>query len=79
MTEREKMEQGLPFRDADPELQRPHVQNLHGLHEYNGCDPLETERRAALLREITPNAGEGFYAQSPFHCDYGFHIFTGNE
>lgn len=77
MTELEKFERGLPFRDDDPEIQRLHLENLHRLHELNLCDPLERETRAALLKAAVPNAGDGFYAQSPFHCDYGFHIFTG--
>lgn len=79
MTEREKMERGLPFRDDDPELQRLHLENLHRLHALNSCDPIDRARRAALLRAVVPNAGEDFYAQSPFHCDYGFHIYTGKN
>lgn len=79
MTEREKMERSLPFLDADPELQRLHFENLHRLHEFNSCDSMDRARRAALLKAALPNSGEGFYAQSPFHCDYGFNIFTGEN
>lgn len=78
-TMRSRMEAGLPFRDDDPELQRLHFENLHRLWLLNQCDPADQARRRRLLRDVLPNAGEDFYAQSPFHCDYGFHIFTGKH
>ena len=78
-TAKERMEAGLPFPDDDPELQRLHRENLHRLWLLNQCDPSEREKRANLLRAVVPNAGENFYAQTPFHCDYGFNIQTGNN
>lgn len=78
-TMRSRMEAGLPFRDDDPELQRLHFENLHRLWLLNRCDPADQARRSRLLRDVLPNAGEDFYAQSPFHCDYGFHIYTGKH
>lgn len=74
-----RMEAGLPFRDDDPKLQELHFTNLHRLWKLNQCDPLDKEKRRQLLKEAVPNAGEGFYAQSPFHCDYGFNIHTGKN
>ena len=75
----DRMKAGLPFPDDDPYLQELHFANLHRLWELNQCDPLDKEKRAQLLKEVLPNAGEGFYAQSPFHCDYGFNIYTGKN
>ena len=74
-----RMEAGLPFRNEDPKLQALHFANLHRLWKLNQCDPLEKDKRQQLLKEAVPNAGEGFYAQSPFHCDYGFNIQTGKN
>lgn len=78
-TAKDRMEAGLPFPDDDPILQELHFANLHRLWLLNQCDPLDKELRKRLLQEAVPNAGEGFYAQSPFHCDYGFNIFTGRN
>lgn len=73
------MEAGLPFPDDDAELQKLHFENLHRLWLLNQCDPNDRELRKQLLISVLPNAGEGFYAQSPFHCDYGFRIYTGKN
>ena len=73
------MAAGLPFPDNDPALQQLHFANLHRLWLLNQCDPLNQEVRMQLLKDVLPNAGEGFYAQSPFHCDYGFNVYTGKN
>ncbi len=78
-TAKDRMEAGLPFPDDDAALQKLHFENLHRLWLYNQCDPAEQELRSQLLKLLLPNAGKGFYAQSPFHCDYGFHIYTGEN
>lgn len=76
---KDRMAAGLPFPDDDPELQQLHFANLRRLWKLNQCDPLDKELRKQLLKEAVPDAGEGFYAQSPFHCDYGFNIHTGRN
>ena len=76
---RKRMEAGLPFRSDAGELPKLHLDNLHRLGLLNHCDPMDQDKRTELLRQAVPNAGEGFYAQSPFHCDYGFNIHTGKN
>ena len=73
------MDAGLPFRNFESGLPALHVENLHRLWKLNHCDPADIPLRKQLLREAIPNAGEGFHAQSPFHCDYGFNIYTGKN
>lgn len=73
------MDAGLPFRNFEAGLPELHIQNLHRLWKLNQSDPADRPLREKLLREAVPNAGEGFYAQTPFHCDYGFNIYTGKN
>jgi len=73
------MDAGLPFRNFESGLPQLHIQNLHRLWLLNQCDPADIVRRKQLLKEAVPNAGEDFHAQSPFHCDYGFNIYTGKN
>ncbi len=79
ITAKDRMMAGLPFSEDDPQLQELHFANLHRLWKLNQCDPLNKELRMQLLKEAIPNAGEGFYVQSPFYCDYGFNIHTGKN
>ena len=78
-TQLQRMVAGLPFNSNAEELQALHLANLHRLWELNRCDPADVDLRTTLLYKAVPNAGENFYAQSPFHCDYGINIYTGKD
>ena len=44
---------------------------LEKLYDYNQTRPSEAERRAALLREMFCEIGEGCYIEPPFHANWG--------
>lgn len=44
---------------------------LEKLYDYNQTRPAEQERRAALLREMFAEIGEGCYIEPPFHANWG--------
>ncbi len=71
MTEKEKMLAGKLYDPADEELLRLR-QNAHRLSaEYNASFETEEEKRAAILKQLLPNAAKGVYLQGPVQFDYG--------
>ncbi len=47
--------------------------------QLNATSPRRADERAALVRRIFGQIGEGFTVHSPFHCDFGKHIFAGKN
>ena len=46
---------------------------LEKLYEYNHTRPLESEKRAKLLKEMFASVGEGCYIEPPLHANWGGH------
>ena len=38
-----------------------------------------TKKARAILQELIPNSGNNLYIEPPFHCDYGYNIFCGDN
>lgn len=47
--------------------------------EYYLSDYRDSEKRAAILRELFGSIGENVGIDTPFHCDHGKNIFIGND
>ena len=79
MTEMEKALAGLEFIKGDPELRkmREHAESL--CFRINHTPPEEVDKRAALIRELIPDMGEGCTVKPPFLCDYGDFIHLGRN
>ena len=79
MTEREKLEAGILFSPADPELaaikRRTHDLN----RDFNALYEGETDKRNAILRQILGGMGEGTYFQGPITFHYGVHTHVGKR
>lgn len=45
----------------------------------NATAPDRTEERETLVRRIFGSIGDSFLVHSPFHCDFGKHIFVGRN
>ncbi len=56
-----------PMSGEITEIQR---RCLEKLFDYNQTRPSEAERRAALLREMFAEIGEGCYIEPPFHANW---------
>lgn len=80
MTEnKERMKKGLIYDPTDPELMKEQGALIARMNEYNATSPAETEKRAALIKEMFAEAGEGCYIEPPFHANWGGkHVRLGN-
>jgi len=78
-TEKEKMLAGELYDPLDPELTAARLKARLLIKSLNDSREDETEQRAALLKELLPNAGPGLWLQPPFYCDYGSNIFLGEK
>lgn len=45
----------------------------------NATSPRCSDERSELVKRIFGRIGEGFTVHSPFHCDFGKHIFAGKN
>lgn len=70
-TEKQKMLAGELYVASDPELQQNMAQCAEWLVQYNN--------RKASLSERLGAAGENACIRPPFHCDYGYNIFMGDN
>lgn len=69
---------GLYLPDGE-EIVKVQTACLERLYDYNQTRPSEAARRAALLREMFAEIGEGCYIEPPFHANFGGrHVHFGN-
>ena len=78
-TEREKMLAGELYWALDPELSEMHARALDLMYAFNHSQPRETAKQKQILRELFGQIGETFSITPPFYCDYGCHIFAGEN
>lgn len=80
MTEnKERMKKGLIYDPTDKELMKEQGALIARVNEYNATSPAETEKRAALIKEMFAEAGEGCYIEPPFRANWGGkHVRLGN-
>ena len=77
-TEKQKMLNNELYLATDPELvmmQTQAQQLLHGLNNYFGNIKEQKEIIISLFGKI----GSNFTIRPPFYCDYGCHIFAGDN
>ena len=79
MTEREKLEAGLLFCPADPELKAIKLRTHKLNQDYNRLYEDETEARGRILSEILGGLGEGSFLQGPITFHYGIHTRIGKR
>lgn len=73
MTEKEKMLAGKIYDSSDKELAEFRTK-AHKLSQQYSSLYEDDERRNAILNELLPDHGEGFFLQGPVYFDYG--VFT---
>ena len=77
---REKLHSGELYLPGDETLQREQLQCLDRLFAYNHLRPSDQEGKAALLREMFAEIGEGCYIETPFHANWGGrHVHFGSH
>ena len=78
-TEREKMLAGELYLPIDEELSRMHLKARQLLHRFNFSEPSELSWRMQIVRRLFGKIGDNFTVKPPFYCDYGVHIFAGDN
>jgi maltose O-acetyltransferase len=78
-TELEKCLQGELYNTSDPEIQKLIHAARDLTHRYNGTDSKDSESRQQILTELFGDMGKNVNIDGPFYCDYGKHIFLGNN
>lgn len=67
----DKMRSGELYDCNSPALVEFQLQCLEKLREYNATGPAELEKRAALLKEMFAEVGEGCVVMAPFQANWG--------
>ncbi len=78
-TEREKMLNGELYLATDEELTRMHLKARKLVHIFNFSEPSDVSQRILIARRLFGNIGKNFTVKPPFYCDYGCHIFAGDQ
>ena len=68
---REKMHSGELYFPNDPAIMTEQLQRLDRLYEFNQTRPTEQDKRAAMLKGMFAEVGEGCYIEPPFHANWG--------
>jgi maltose O-acetyltransferase len=79
MSELQKMLAGDLYLASDPELVAMRKRARKLVRVFNQSTEDETNERTAILRELFGKAGPRIVIEPPFYCDYGNHIFAGND
>lgn len=67
----EEMKSGALYVTSDEELMAVQTECLDRLYDYNHTRPTQGEKRAALLREMFAEIGDGCYIEPPLHANWG--------
>ncbi len=78
-SELEKMLAGELYLASDPELQALLKRARQACFRFNQLDYDQENERKNLLRELFGSIEASFEIFPPFFCDYGRHIFIGNN
>lgn len=78
MKEKEKMARGEQYNPADPFLVMDRSKANRICTKYNRKAFHEINMRSRLLRKILHTKGN-FWIKPPFYCDYGYHIYIGEN
>lgn len=78
-SEREKMLDGELYLATDKELDEMHFQARRLLHDFNVSAPERVKQRQEIISRLFGKIGANFTIGPPFYCDYGCHIFAGDN
>ena len=79
MREEEKIKAGILFCPGDPELKAIKLKTHNLNNDYNATYEDETEKRAAIIKEIIGEIGENGFLQGPIRFHYGKHTKIGKN
>ncbi|MDN3655893.1 sugar O-acetyltransferase [Ferruginibacter paludis] len=78
-SEKDKMLSGKLYKASDAMLtaERLHAKEL--VFDFNNQRPAEAAARIQIIRQLFGRTGTNFLIEPPFHCDYGYNIFAGDN
>ena len=79
MSEREKLLKGEIYNSRDPELIEMYHRAKEILREWASLSTRDGEKRLGLLSDLLGKVGKGVWIEAPFYCDYGKHVFIGEN
>jgi maltose O-acetyltransferase len=78
-TEKQKMLSGELYLASDPELVAESLQAASAIQVYNRTEVGNRADRTSLLKALFGRIGNNPQIVPPFHCDYGSHIYAGDN
>ena len=78
-TEKEKMLASEPFKANDQELMENKKHARIVAEKYNHSSEDDLNYRKNILKQLFGKCGEKIMIKPPFHCDYGYQIFVGEN
>ena len=73
MSQMEQIHSGNIYYPSDDSIMDKQLRCVEKQYDYNNTRPLEQEKRAALLKEMFAEIGEGCYIEPPLHSNWGGH------
>ncbi len=68
---KDRMHTGELYLPNDDDIMREQLKRLDLLYDFNQTHPSELDKRAAMLKEMFAEIGEGCYIEAPFHANFG--------
>lgn len=78
-TEREKMLNGELYWAMDEELATMNAKASQLVYNFNFSQPQQIALRQDIIIRLFSKIGSNFTIKPPFYCDYGCHIFAGDN
>lgn len=78
MTEKEKMLAGQLYKATDEQLTEERNIARAFLKDLNDTCADQENLRKMIIKKLIPRAGAGLQIETPFFCDYGTNIITGD-
>jgi maltose O-acetyltransferase len=78
-TEKDRMLSGALYDPLDPQLCAERRRARLLVKALNDTSDDAGPERARIIRELLPRAGQDFWLQPPFYCDYGSNIVIGDK
>ena len=80
MSQYDLIHSGQIYYPSDDSIMSRQLRCLEKQYDFNATRPLEQEKRAALLKEMFAEIGEGCYVEPPLHANWGgHHVHFGNK
>ena len=67
------------YNALDPKLTSERTRARLLISRFNSSPEDQPEERAIILKDLIPHAGNDFFVQPPFYCDYGSNIYCGEK